>query len=199
MKTRTPPLPNVGALDIPPIRENAAYVAAEAELLALEKRFAETERRRKSALALARGAKSGRSVAERAADLVRGGRVQKPNTADELAAIEEETQILRSAITEATEKLDKISVDLSFEISQKHKALYDQAMVASLRAMEDLAAAVGAAAGLIGRLRDAGYRTSSVVFPDIIPAGAMALGNPAHSGFSQSWRFKRALEEMGIV
>jgi hypothetical protein len=193
-------LPDVDGLHIPPIRENPAYKAIEAELLALEKRFAETESRRKSALARAKGAKSSRSAVERARDLVAGGRVQgKPNIADELAAIAEEDQILTTAIFEATARLNEIGANLSFEISQKHRAVYDAAMVATLRAIEDLAAAIGVSGGLLDRMRAAGYRPTSACFPDVVPAAVWALGSPDHAWFSQAWRFKHTLEDMGII
>jgi hypothetical protein len=48
------------------------------------------------------------------------------------------------------------------------------------------------------RGRAAGYRPSAVLLPDLIPEGAMRLGDPV-VGFSEAWRFRRALEERGII
>jgi hypothetical protein len=69
----------------------------------------------------------------------------------------------------------------------------------ALAAMEQLGQAFTRAAYLAHPLRRAGYRPSAVLLPDLIPEGAARLGDPAAIGFSESWRFRRALEERGII
>ena len=63
-------LPDPAAGDLEPINQNPQYRAGLGELEALESRQAETEERRKRALARGRGVPPGRSVVERARDLV---------------------------------------------------------------------------------------------------------------------------------
>jgi hypothetical protein len=169
------------------------------ELQALEARHAQAELARQRQLARARGEKTKRSVAQRAADLVAGGRVDTTNPTDAVQALDEELGILRAAIGEKTRELDGVAADLSFAASQKCKPAFDATMRDALAAMEQLARAFTTAAYLAHRLRRAGYRPSAVLLPDLIPEGAMRLGDPTAVGFSEAWRFRRALEERGII
>jgi hypothetical protein len=147
-----------------------------------------------------RGAKPGRSVVERARDLVAGGRVEAISPAEDLRACDlEEFEILRPAIGEATRKLDEVHGDLSFPLCQRLKPQYGAALVAALYAMEDLSAALDAAAAIRARVRAGGYAPLSTVLPDTIPVAALQLGNPAAVGMSQAAFFKKILQEAGLL
>jgi hypothetical protein len=185
--------------EIAPIAGVPAYKALVAELQALEARHAEAEAARQRQLARARGEKTKRSVAQRAADLVAGGRVDPTSPTDAVQALDEELAVMRAAIGEKTRELDALVADLSFEASRDCKRAFDEQMRVALSAMEQLAKAFTAAGYIAHRLRRAGYRPSAVLLPDLIPEGAMRLGDPAAVGFSEAWRFRRALEERGIV
>jgi hypothetical protein len=185
--------------DIAPISRHPAYAALVLELQKLEARHAEAERGRQRQLARVRGEKVKRSVAERAADLLAGGRIDPTSPADAVTALDEELAVLRSAIGEKTRQLDALVVDLSYEVSKDAKREFDEQMRAAYAAMEALAKAFTAAAHLAHRLRQAGYRPSAVLLPDLIPEGAMRLGDPSMVGLNEGWRFRRALEERGII
>jgi hypothetical protein len=185
--------------EIAPIAGVPAYKALLGELQALEARHAEAELARQRQLARARGEKTKRSVAQRAADLVAGGRIDPTSPTDAVQALDEELAVMRAAIGEKTRELDRVTADLSFEASRDCKRAFDEQMRVALSAMEQLARAFTAAAYIAHRLRRAGYRPSAVLLPDLIPEGAMRLGDPAAVGFSEAWRFRRALEERGII
>ena len=156
-------------------------MAVLAELEGLESRLAQSLERRKRARMRIMGAKPGRSWAARAADLVAGGRI---DPADGIATSFEEEQIFRQGIIEKTADLDAISGELSYAASQKFQSLHNQALRAVLAAVDDLSAALEAAAGVRARLRPGGYQPSSTLLPAIEPESASLLGNSAAVGWA---------------
>jgi len=134
----------------------------------------------------------------RAADLLKGGRVDPTQPGPAIKAIDQELDILRGAIIEKTRALDEIARDLAYTESQKLVPEFSEAMRGALAAMEALARAFGAAAGLADQLRRAGYRPSAVLLPDLALIAARALGDP-ESQISEAYEFRRDLEELGVV
>lgn len=200
---RTPVAPAVKATGegavIVPLAQRPQYRELRDEVSALEELYAAKSKERQRLLARARGEKVKRSASERAADLLAGGRIDPTKPGPAIEALDEELNILQGAIIEKSLLLDATANDLSFEESQKLKPVFDQAMRDALVAMEQLADAFKSAVDVADQLRRAGYRPSAVLLPDLIPDGARALGHPAVVGFSQSWQFRRALEDRGIV
>jgi hypothetical protein len=155
-----------------------------------------TQRRAGEALteARARGAKTSRSAAERAKDLLAGGRVDPTLPGPAIAAIDEELRILQDAISEKTRALDEIARDLSYAESEKAKPQFDAAMRDALTAMALLAAATSAASELASRLYLAGYKPSGVLLPNLLPEQAWQLGDP-DKAWSPAWKFRQQLQE----
>jgi hypothetical protein len=187
------------AAEIAPIASIPAYQALVGELQALEARHAEAALSRQRQLARSRGDKTKRSVAQRAADLLAGGHIDATSPTDAVQALDEELSILRAAIGEKTRELDRVAGEVGFAASQKCKPAFDAAMRDALAAMEQLALAFTTAAQIAHQLRRAGYRPSAVLLPDLIPESAARLGDPSSVAFSDAWRFRRALEERGII
>jgi hypothetical protein len=181
------------------IYDTLAYQRMRAEIMALEKRLAEAEVAKQRELARLRGAPVRRSAGERAIDLVRGGRVDPTSAAAAAQAYEEEIHILRDAICEKTAELDGVVRDLSYDASVVVKPVFDTAMRRALVAMTELAAAFRDAAGVADQLRKLGYKPSSQLLPSLFPQPVLQLGDPDAVGMSEAWRFKRALEEKGII
>jgi hypothetical protein len=192
-------LPDAAAIDIKPIAEHPEYHAALAVLEALEQRLAETETRRKRARARLMGAKPSRGWAERARDLVAGGRIEPTSPADEIAASADEEVILRQGISLATRRLDEVAKDLSFTASQKLQPLHNAALLAVLQAIDDLAAALDAAASIRAALRARGFSPSSVLIPELAPQEAVMIGRSTNVGASPAWYFRRELERLGAL
>jgi hypothetical protein len=187
-------LPNPAGLAITPIGEDPEYRAALAELTALEKRLAETEKRRQRAVARLRGTKSPRNPLDRARDLLAGGQVGAADPADEIRACHEETfSILRPAIVAATARLDEVHKELSFKINGQLKSQYVAAVTRALHAMEELIAAFDNAAAIRVRVREAGYTPLEHVVPP-----ALAALDPKFSG-SQAWFFRNYWENRGLL
>ena len=104
---------------IPPMQANPKYLAAQAEIVALEARFAESVRRERVADARRRGQKPTRGILDRARDLVAGGSVLSSDPQSETAAAFEEQLILRKAINEKREQLAAVCGEISFEICKR--------------------------------------------------------------------------------
>lgn len=181
------------------IYDTLAYQRLRAEIMALEKRLAEAEAARQRELRRLRGAPIKRSAGERAIDLVRGGRIDPTSAAAAAQAHEEEVYILRDAIGEKTRELDRFVTDLSYDVTASIKPQYDAAMRRALAAMTELAAAFRDAAGVADQLRKLGYKPSSQLLPNLFPQAVLMLGDPDAIGMSAAWRFKRDLEEKGII
>ena len=176
-----------------PLHQRPEYVEQREELEALEKLHSQKERERQRLLAKNRGEKTKRTAAERAADLLNGGFVDPVPAPDRLAAIDEELGILRSAIGEKTRALDVIASDLSHTECLRAKPQFDAAMVRAFEGLETAVAEFAEAESVANRLRAAGYRVSSVVMPDLQPAGIAGL---RMNGLQT---FRRALAEMGAL
>jgi hypothetical protein len=145
-----------------------------------------------------RGAQIKRSATERARDLLAGGRIDKAPVGSAIQALDEEIGILRDAIGVKTRQLDVVARDAAYEESGKLVPQFNEAMRAALSAMEALAGAFNAAAGLADELRRFGYRPSSVLLPDLAPAAARVLGDPELQS-SEAFRFRRELEKLGVI
>jgi hypothetical protein len=197
--SRAKSLPDPAAIAIDRIERHSAYREALSELEALEKRLAETELRRSKARARILGAKPRRNAIERARDLVGGGRIEPSNPAGEFAATREEEAVLREAIATASARLDSVSREISYEISKKFKGAHDAALIAVLRALDDLAAALDTAAAVRARLRAAGYQPSPILLPELAPENTGLLGSSNAIGASPAWYFKKALEQRGVL
>jgi hypothetical protein len=181
------------------IYDDLRYQRLRAEIMTLEARLAEAEAAKKRELSRLRGTPIKRSASERAIDLVRGGKIDPTSAAAAAQAHEEEVYILRDAICEKTAELDSVARDLSYDASAVVKPVFDAAMRRALTAMTELAAAFRDAAGVADELRKAGYRPSSQLLPSLFPHAALMLGDPTAVGMSEAWRFKRDLEEKGII
>jgi hypothetical protein len=181
-----------------PLGDRPEYSEPLQELQELERLHAQREADKRRLLARARGAKIKRSATERAADLLKGGRVDAMPLGPALAAIDQELAILRDAIGEKTRQLDVIATDFAFSESQKLLPQFNGHMRAALQAMEALSSAFNSAAGLADALRRNGYRPSSVLLPDLMPSAARVLGD-LDSQNSEAFRFRRELQDRGIV
>jgi hypothetical protein len=185
--------------ELVPLHQRPEYVEPLEELQELERLHSQKEAEQKRLMALARGEKTKRTAAERAKDLLAGGRVDPVSIPDRLAALNEELLILRQAITAKTRALDEIAGSLSYAESEKLKPEFDRIMREALAGMERLHGTFAAAAQLASRLHRAGYRPSPILLSDLAPPAAALLGDPAAVGVSQAWYFKRALEQRGII
>ena len=181
------------------IYDTLAYQRIRAEIMALEKRLVEAEAARQRELARLRGAPVRRTPGERAKDLLAGGKIDPTSASAAAQAREEETVVLRGAICEKTAEFDGGARDLSYDASVVVKPQFDTAMRRALAAMTELAAAFRDAAGVADELRKLGYKPSSQLLPNLFPQAVMMLGDPDAVGMSAAWRFKRDLEEKGII
>jgi hypothetical protein len=200
MLSRPKRLPDPGAITIEPIGTDPDYRTGLAELVALEGRLAATQQRRKRAQARLRGTKSSRPVLERARDLLAGGTVGAADPLDDVkAADEEEFQILVPAIVAATQRLDEIHAELSYQVCQKLRGEYSTTLAVALEAMSTLANALDTAAAIRARVRAAGYTPSEIVLPSGLPPAARHLGSPDAAGASQAWYWRKMLTEHGLL
>ncbi|HJU18590.1 MAG TPA: hypothetical protein VJ770_19230 [Stellaceae bacterium] len=190
-------MPDPDALIIKPIGEDPAYAALLAEMVALEKRLAESDARRQRAIARRRGAKPARGAIEMARDLVRGGAVAGIDPDAEIEACDRERyEILGPAIRELASRIEDLRGDLSLAECRRLREHYAAALRQSLQAIEDLLATLQVATGIRARLMAAGYQPLSGVLPDACPPAVIALSENAP--FGVAW-FRRRLEENGIV
>jgi hypothetical protein len=182
-----------------PMHERIEYQAKLAPLQVLEARLAEAEQTKQKAMARNRGVKAKRSVTERAAALVRGGKIDTSDPNAVIEACDEEIGILRAAIIVAHAELDEVSRDLSYEAEQRDAAEFSGAMRGALKAMYDLHAAFRQIDEMAARRIRAGYRVLSHMSGDLLPQAVVTLGDPDAVASSEAWRFKRRLTERGIV
>ena len=154
----------------------------------------------KRAKARLQGAKTGRSALARARDLLAGGTLGAADPIDDIkAADEEEFQILRPAIAEATRRLDDVHGDLSLAACQKVQPQYATALRAALQAMIDVNAALEAAGAVRPMLRARGYSVLDTQLPSGFAPAATALGDLAAVGASQSWFWKNMPTDHGLI
>jgi hypothetical protein len=184
--------------EIAPLTQRPEYLAALRSLEELEKAHAEREAQRQRLLARARGQRTKRSVAERAADLAAGGRIDPVSLNDQLAALDIELEILRQAISEKAAVVDKVAAELSGPENLALRPQYQAAMRDGLEHMAAMLAAFRRAAALPAALVRAGYRPSSMIMPNLVPPAIAMLGD-LNDGWSQAWAFRRELQDMGIV
>jgi hypothetical protein len=194
------PLRDPAEVPLERLEEHPRYKAAHAELVALERRFAEAEQRERVALARRRGQRPTTSTAERVKSLLAGGSVMSASPQGELEAAEEEQHVLRSAIFSAREKLDAIAGEISREVGARFSAMNGEALRAALEAAAQLHIALHANRVLRGRLIGAGYSVNESVLPThFFPAGA-AVGDPAAPGMSSPASvFRQWLIEREII
>ena len=165
------------AMKIEPITRDPQYAQRITELTNLEKRRAETHKRRARALALKRGVPAGRSSVERALDLVKGGIVPSLDPDREIQACDEEEFILRKAIVELSQQIDDLRGDLSLTVCRRIQSEHTAHLRAAVKAIEDLNAAFRAAAEIRAKVRDAGFTSLGAVLPDGMPPAVLALGD----------------------
>jgi hypothetical protein len=193
------PLLDPTEFTIEPLADNAEYRAAVEQLEPLHARSAETDERRRRALARRRSTpRPARNVVERARDLIQGGLIPGVDTDAELRACDEEDDILGRAITEQRQRIDDIAGHLSFEMAQRFREHHDAALIAAFDGMDATWTAFGTILALGARLRAAGYQPSSVALPGYIPQGALLLGDPAQFQ-TQSAAYRRWLVSQGIL
>ena len=164
------------------IDRDPQYAALVAELTQLERRLAETRRRRERALALKRGVGSGRTAMERAADLVKGGIVPSLDPDAEILACDEEAFILRNAIVAKSQKIEKLLGNLSEIICRRLESEHTAALRAAVKSIRDANASFRAAAEVRAKVRDAGYQPLGAILPDGMPPAILALGAGAGDG-----------------
>jgi hypothetical protein len=181
------------------MEEHPKYKAAHAEIVALEHRFEEAQRRERVAKARARGQAPTRSIVDRAKDLLAGGTIVNASAEAELAASGEEQFILRKAIFAARDRLDQIAGEISFELCKQLAPLNADALRNALAAATELHQALEVARVIRGRLIAGGYQLNAEALPTHwFPAGA-ALGDPDRVGMTPAAMFKQWLIEQGIV
>ena len=158
------------------IDRDPRYAELAAELTKLEQRLAETRKRRERALAIRRGAKSGRTAVERASDLVKGAFVPALDPDKELLACAEEEAILVNGIREKAAELDAVAGDLSVALARRLQAEHTGYLRDAVAAIAAMTKAFSAAAELRAKVRDAGYMPVPSILPDTMPPAALALG-----------------------
>lgn len=187
-------------LAIPRIDEAPTYRAAIAELKQLKERLAETHQRRQRAEARLRGIRPARSVADRAKDLLAGGKIPGATARGEIEAAEaEEFEVLRPAIAEVNVRLGELRRDLSYDASVQLRQAYDDGLRELLRGVEMISIAAKVVLGIRARLATAGYQPNESVLLGTIPPAVLAIGDPAHQGVSPAWFFAEKLRARGVV
>jgi hypothetical protein len=191
-------LRDTGAIHLAPIGDDPRHQAAVAELKALEDRLAETDARRKRAKAVNAGRRATPSAATTlswAAALVKGGAVPSTDPDAEIAACDQEFQILMSAIQPAIEKVREIENLLSYEACKLFQDAHFAALGEVSVALSALAGSIAATHEIRATLLTAGYAVSSTILPMPVPQAAYVLGSPANCG-SQAHKFVRSLQEL---
>jgi len=200
MLSKKPRLPDPDAIALPPIGDDPAYQAALVELVALERRRAEIEQRRKTRQGKAARGKDGPQRAGEGARFAARRHLGAADPIDDIkAADEEEFQVLRPAIAETTRRLDDMHGDLSLAACQKVQPQYATALRAALQAMIDLNAALEAAGAVRPMLRARGYSVLDTQLPSGFAPAATALGDLAAVGASQSWFWKKMPTDHGLI
>jgi hypothetical protein len=175
------------------------YIAAHAELAALERRFAEAQQRERVAAARSRGQAPTRSIAERAQALVAGGQVTSLSPAAEREAAHEEMTILRHAIFAARERLDAVAGEISQEVCSRFAVMNADALRNALAAATALHEALQANRILRARLITSGYQINEAVMPSHWFPAAAAVGDPAAVGMTPAAQFRSWLIERKIL
>jgi hypothetical protein len=156
---------DASASDLVPLADHPRYRREKDALDAVLARSAETNVRRKRALQRLKtaGTVPTRPVAERAADLLRGGKVTGADPVSEIRACDEEDVILDHAIRAQRERIEEVSGRLSYEASLQVAGAHRAALEALAAGMQAIHDALAADFEIIAALRSAGYRPSEVV------------------------------------
>lgn len=188
--------------DLAPLEQDSRYSKVREELTALEKRYAESEKRLQVAKARGRGQAPTRTLAERATALLKGGTIVSLPPASEAEAASEELDILAKAIVTKREQLAALASEISFEVCQRFAAQNAEALRAALQAVTDLYQALEVTRVIRGRLIGAGYQLneSAIAVPRFISADVFsALGDPERHSNTPAGRFRDWLSERGII
>lgn len=186
-------------IELQPLEADPRYQRAREELVALESRYRDSERRRDIALARARGQQPTRSALDRAKALVDGGQVIILPPAAELEASDEELFLLTGAIVRKREQLAEIAAEASFEVCQRFAAQNAEALRAALDAATALFYALEAARLIRGRIVGAGFSINESALPIHNFPVAAAVGDPDRVGMTAAALFKQWLQEKGII
>lgn len=185
--------------DLQPRDADPRYQRVRDELTALEKRRAESEKRRKIAQARNRGQQPTRSLSDRALSLVNGGQISSLPPASELEAADEELRILSGAIVQKREELAAVAAELSFEACQKFSTQNAEALRAALQAATELHQALEFCRLIRGRLIGMGYGINDSALPTHWFPAAAVLGDPDRVGMTPANKFKQWLKDRGIL
>ena len=186
-------------VDLQPLEADPRYQRLRAELTALEKRYAESEKRRNLALARARGQQSTRPVVERAKALVSGGQIVSLPPAGEREAADEELSILTVAIVTRRQELAQLAEQISAEVCQRFAAQNAESLRAALEAATALHQALEVGRTIRGRLIGAGYTLNAAALPTHLFPAAAVLGDPDRVGLTPAALFKHWLADNGII
>jgi hypothetical protein len=186
-------------VDLQRLEADPRIQAEREKLTALEKRYAESEKRRKVALARGRGQQPTRSNVDRAKALVSGGQIVSLPPAGERDAADEELAILTTAIVHKREELAQLAGQISAETCQRFAAQNAEGLRAALEAVTALHQALEVGRVIRGRLVGAGYTINAAALPTHLFPAAAVLGDPDRVGMTPSALFKTWLVEQGII
>ena len=193
------PLRDPAMIELKPLAADPRYAKEVETLAALEKRFAQSEQRKRVAEARLRGQQPTSSLTDRAKALVAGGQIVNLPADAELAAAEEERRVLNAAIIAQREKLAAVASEISHEVCGRFATANAEALRNALAAVTDLWQALEVGRVIRGRLIGAGYSISEAALPiEQFPAGA-ALGDPERVGLTPSALFKQRLAAAGVI
>jgi hypothetical protein len=193
MKSLTPLL-DPAEFHIPPIANDPEYSRVLAELDCTIERLAQTTRRRDVAVARAAGNTApGRTFMERAADLIAGGVIPAADPAAEIAACDEEAEILSAAVSSLRSRLSDIVAERSLEIARRFRADLAAAYRAQHEALLAFRDAHDVVVTLFGRLKSAGYEPESVLPSFAVWPVLQVLGTQQNGG--QLWRLQKFIQD----
>jgi hypothetical protein len=178
--------------------DNPRYQAKLAEIAQREQRLAEAEKRERVAHARLSGQPPTRNLADRARDLVAGGRVSATDPAAEINAAQDEQRTLKHDLNVKREELNAIVGDLAYELQLKLRAFTDEAQRNVLAGAEIMFQGLEVVRTIYARLIAAGYPHNSTAMPIVGFSAAVALGDPARCG-TQANMYREALIAKGIL
>ena len=158
------------------IDANPEYAELASTIGTYEKRLTEAVRRRERALAIIRGAKSGRSVEEQAELLVRGAQVAGIDPFREIDAADREISVMRDAIRKKSAELDAVAGNLSEALCIRVEPEHTGYLRTALKSLQDANAAFMRAAELRAAIRNKGYSPLGAYLSDSMPPAMLALG-----------------------
>lgn len=191
-----------GRIEILPLEQDPRYAKVADELRALEERLRESEHTVQVARARLRGETPSRPIADRAAALLKGGRVTLMPPEASLAAAKEEIEILSRAISAKREELAQVREALSFEACEMFESINAEALLAAHESLAGLHQALDVTRVIRGRLIGAGYvlNEHALSVPRFLGAEAIgAAGDPAAQSMSAAGRFREWLQKRNIL